>query len=460
MKTYLEYFFEISSIPRKPGEEGKIADYLVEFAIERGLKYYRDAINNVVIWKEASLGYEDRGVLALQSHVDMICEKTLESTHNFSKDPLDVYIDGDFVKARGTTLGADNGVGVAYMLSILDSKEIKAPKLECIFTVQEETTMNGARFIDETKLLSNRIISFDNFSENDMWVSSANSKEWELKCDIEYEKTKEDYITYELDLRDFLGGHSGLDIGDEDRVNPIKLAIELLKDKDIVINELKGGSKVNIIPREFNVIFSTKENIEDISEKITEINNKLKQGKVALKKVNFIEKCFSKETTKNVISFIAEFRNGALNRDAEENIILSANMGSVEMFENELIIKCSLRANDKILGEKLKKEIEKKMKENNITVKFFDEMLGYFPKNNSELVEKCARVYKDTFGKEIRKIKVQACLECGFFAEKIKDLEYVSIAPNIYNAHSPDEKFSISSADRMWDYIVNLLKEI
>jgi len=460
MKTYLEYFFEISSIPRKPGEEGKIADYLVEFAIERGLKYYRDAINNVVIWKEASLGYEDRGVLALQSHVDMICEKTLESTHNFSKDPLDVYIDGDFVKARGTTLGADNGVGVAYMLSILDSKEIKAPKLECIFTAQEETTMNGARFIDETKLLSNRIISFDNFSENDMWVSSANSKEWELKCDIEYEKTKEDYATYELDLRDFLGGHSGLDIGDEDRVNPIKLAIELLKNKDIVINELKGGSRVNIIPREFNVIFSTKENMEDMNLKVNEINKKLKQGKIILKKVNFIEKCFSKETIKSVISFISEFRNGALNRDAEENIILSANMGAVEMKKNELIIKCSLRANDKVLGEKLKEEIENNMMQNNITVKFFDEMLGYFPKNNSELVEKCARVYKDTFGKEIRKIKVQACLECGFFAEKIKDLEYVSIAPNIYNAHSPDEKFSISSADRMWDYIVNLLKKI
>lgn len=460
MKTYLDYFFEISSIPRKSGEEGKIADYLVEFAIERGLKYYRDDINNVVICKEASLGYEDRGFLALQSHVDMICEKTLESNHNFSKDPLDVYIDGDFVKARGTTLGADNGVGVAYMLSILDSKEIKVPKLECIFTVQEETTMNGARFIDETKLLSNRIISFDNFSESDMWVSSANSKEWELKCDIEYEKTKEDYITYELDLRDFLGGHSGLDIGDEDRVNPIKLAIELLKDKEILINELKGGSRVNIIPREFNIIFSTKENIEDISEKIKEINNKLKQGKITLKKVNFIEKCFSKETTKSIISFISNFRNGALNRDAEENIILSANMGTVEMFENELIIKCSLRANDKILGEKLKEEIENNMKKNNISIKFFDEMLGYFPKNNSELVEKCARVYNDTFGKEIRKIKVQACLECGFFAEKIKDLEYVSIAPNIYNAHSPDEKFSISSADRMWDYIVNLLKNI
>lgn len=228
MKTYLDYFFEISKIPRKSGEEKKIADYLVKFAKERELKYYRDEIDNVIIWKEASTGYENKGILALQSHTDMICEKILESVHDFSNDKLDIYIEDDFVKARGTTLGADNGVGVAYMLSILDSKEIKAPKLECIFTVQEETTMNGARFIDETKLLSNRMISFDNFSESDMWVSSANSKEWELKSNIEYDNISEENTTYKFELKDFMGGHSGLDIGDLDRVNPIKLAIELV----------------------------------------------------------------------------------------------------------------------------------------------------------------------------------------------------------------------------------------
>lgn len=460
MKTYLDYFFEISKIPRKSGEEEKIADYLVNFAKERCLNYYRDEINNVVIWKEASSGYENKDVLALQSHTDMICEKTLESTHDFLKDSLDVYVDGDFVKARGTTLGADNGVGVAYMLSILDDKEIKAPKLECIFTVQEETTMNGARFLDETKLLSSRIISFDNFSENDMWMSSANSKEWELKCNVAYENIGEENTTYELDLKGFPGGHSGLDIGDVERVNPIKLAIDLLKDKEIFINELKGGSRVNIIPREFNIVFSTNENIEDVQNKIAEINNRLKQGKITLNKVGFIEKCFSRETTKNIINFISIFRNGVLNRDYEGNIVLSGNMGAVEMTNDEVVIKCSLRANDKMLGENLKGEIEKNFAENNIKVEFFDEMLGYFPKNNSQLIEKCARIYRNTFGKNINKVKVQACLECGFFAEKIKNLEYVSIAPDIYNAHSPDEKFSISSADRMWKYILNVLKEI
>lgn len=135
-------------------------------------------------------------------------------------------------------------------------------------------------------------------------------------------------------------------------------------------------------------------------------------------------------------------------------------MGAVEITNDEVLIKCSLRANDRMLGERLKEEIENSMKQNNMAIKFFDEMLGYFPKNNGKLVDKCTKIYKETFGKEIRKVKVQACLECGFFAEKIKNLEYVSIAPNIYNADSPDEKFPISSADRMWEYIVNLLREV
>ena len=460
MKTYLDYFFEISKISRVPGKEEKIADYLVKFAKERGLKYYRDDINNVVIWKDASVGYEDKKVLSLQSHVDMICEKTLDSKHDFINDPLDVYIDGDFVKAKDTTLGADNGVGVAYMLAILDAKDIKAPKLQCIFTVQEETTMNGARFIDETKLLGNRIISFDNFSEDEMWVSSANSKEWELECNLEYQKLNNEYNTFELDLRGFMGGHSGLDIGDESRVNPIKLAIELIKDKNIMINEVGGGSRVNIIPREFNVVFSTKESVEDIKTKIIGISNNLVQGKITLEKIEFREQAFSKELTNNIINFISSFKNGALNKDNDGNIILSGNMGAVDLVEDKIIIKCSLRANEKELGENLKQEIENNMKKNGIKVKFFDEMLGYLPENNKELAEKCARIYKEVFGKEIKKIKVQACLECGFFAEKIKDLEYISIAPNIYNAHSPDEKFSISSADRMWKYILSILQEI
>lgn len=459
MKTYLDFFYEISKIPRMSGREEKIAEYLVKFAKDRGLKYYRDSINNVIIWKDASLGYEDKKILGLQSHTDMICEKTPDKQHDFLVDSLDVQTDGDFIKADRTTLGADNGIGVAYMLQILDSKELEAPKLECIFTVQEETTMDGARLIDENKLLSNQVISFDNFSENEMWISSANSKEWLLNCDIKYENLSENYNTYELNLSGFPGGHSGLDIGDIVRVNPIKLGVEVIRGRDIFINEINGGSKVNIIPRECKIIFSTKEEVSNIELKVEELNNKLEKGNIKFQKIEFQKRAFSKELSNNIVEFIYNYKNGAINRDLYNNVILSSNLGVIKTSNKEVEIICSVRTNEKILGEKLKEEVDNNIIDNNIIVKKYEEIVGYFPKDDSHLREKCRRIYKEMFGREIKEIKVQACLECGYFDEKIKDFEYVAIGANIYNAHSPDEKFSISSANRMWEYIVNILKD-
>jgi len=458
MKSYLEFFKEISKIPRKSGNEEKIANYLVEFANSRGLKYYRDEINNVIIYKDASMGYEDKETIALQSHTDMICEKTPESSHNFLTDSLDLYIDGDFVKARGTSLGADNGVGVSYMLSILDSDEIKTPKLECIFTVQEETTMAGAEFIDGAKISSNKVISFDNFSEDEMWISSATSNEWILKIDSEYIEITDDYTTYDLSFDNFKGGHSGFDIGDKNRINPIKLGIELLKDFNIYINEIKGGSRVNIIPRDFRIVFSTKDDVSDLNKKIEELNKDILFGDIKLKKIEFNKKCFSKESALKIINFVKGYRNGALKKDKYGNVVLSSNMGTINVVGDEILIICSLRTNDLALGQELKLEIDNSINKNAIEVKKYEEFIGYFAKEECELISKCSRIYKEMFNKEINKIKVQACLECGAFDSKISNLEYVSIGPNIYNAHSPDEKFSISSADKMFKYILNILE--
>ena len=171
-EKFFKFFKEISDIPRKSSNERKIADYLVEFAKYRKLKFYRDNLNNVIIWKSASKGYEEKPVLGIQNHTDMICEKDEGIKHDFTKDKLKLYIDGDFVKAKGTTLGADNGVGVAYALAILDSDDIVSPEIECIFTVQEETTMDGSRQLDISKVKSKRIISFDSFYEDIMVINS------------------------------------------------------------------------------------------------------------------------------------------------------------------------------------------------------------------------------------------------------------------------------------------------
>jgi dipeptidase D len=158
-EKFYKFFKDISDIPRSPGNENKIAEYLVNFAMKRNLKYYIDDIYNVIIWKQASIDYENKPVLGLQNHTDMVCQKTEDSNHNFYTDPIELIIDGDYVRANNTTLGADNGVGIAYVLSVLDSDEILSPELECIFTVQEETSMNGSKYIDVSKIKSRRIIS-------------------------------------------------------------------------------------------------------------------------------------------------------------------------------------------------------------------------------------------------------------------------------------------------------------
>ena len=181
LKTgFLKYFYEISKIPRKSGNEEKIAKYLIEFAKERNLKYYTDSKFNVVIWKDASIGYEDKEILGFQCHTDMVCEKIDGSTHDFLKDSIKLKVEDGYIKTYDTTLGADNGIGVSYILEILDSN-LKTPKLECIFTTQEETTMEGVRFLDGNILKSRRIISFDNFLDKEILISSATAKRWVSK---------------------------------------------------------------------------------------------------------------------------------------------------------------------------------------------------------------------------------------------------------------------------------------
>ena len=223
----MKYFEEISKIPRKSGEEDKIVEYLKNFAIERNLEYYTDNYRNIIIKKNATPGKENNKPIALQAHTDMICEKTPESKHDFSKDGLDLYVEDDFIKAKGTTLGADNGIGVAIILAVLDCEKIKAPKLECIFTSEEETTMLGAINLDLDNIESNRIISLDNGKEGKILVSSAECNEWKGKVNFTREKTAKP--GFELVYDNFKGGHSGGNIGDETRGNPIKLAIEILK---------------------------------------------------------------------------------------------------------------------------------------------------------------------------------------------------------------------------------------
>lgn len=464
---FLRYFYEISKIPRKSGNEEKIAKYLIEFAKERNLKYYTDSKFNVVIWKDASIGYEDKEILGFQCHTDMVCEKVDGSNHDFLKDSLDLIIENGFLKAKDTTLGADNGIGVAYILEILDSN-LNTPALECIFTTQEETTMEGVRFLNGNILKSKRIISFDNFLDTEILISSATAKRWVSKIYMKRQEKDENLIYYKLDISGFKGGHSGIDIWDNKRGNPIKIVADSLNElESIRVVEIIGGSSENVIPRDIKVVFAIEESEKDILEKIESKFENLKKvyGNICiylreLEEEKEERRIYSKEDSKRLLEYIINYKNGPLEYDEEGNIILSANLGRIESFENYVLLKYSVRYNDKNIGEKLVSEIEEDMKKYNVICGESSYMLGYEEPKESKLLDMVEKAYIEVMGNIPKKKKSQACLECGYLGQKIENLEYIAIAPNIFDAHSPKERVEIVSANNVWKIVEKIIDKI
>lgn len=465
---FLKYFYEISKIPRKSGNEEKIAKYLIEFAKERNLKYYTDSKFNVVIWKDASIGYEDKEILGFQCHIDMVCEKVDGSSHDFLKDSLDLIIENGFLKAKDTTLGADNGIGVSYILEILDSN-LNTPKLECIFTSTEETTMEGVRFLDGNILKSKRIISFDNFLDKEILISSATAKRWVSKIYMNRQEKDENLIYYKLDISGFKGGHSGIDIWDKKRGNPIKIVADMLNGfESIRLVEISGGSSENVIPRDIKVVFAIEESERGLLEKIGNNLESLKKVygniEIYLKELEYKEKeevrIYSKEDTKRLLEYIVNYKNGPLEYDEEENIILSGNLGKIESFEDYVLLKYSARYNDKNIGEKLVSEIEENMEKYNVICEESSYMLGYEEPKESKLLDIVEKAYIEVMGNIPKKKKSQACLECGYLRQKIENLEYIAIAPNIFDAHSPKERVELASANKIWKIIEELIENI
>lgn len=465
---FLKYFYEISKIPRKSGNEEKIAKYLIEFAKERNLEYYTDSKFNVIIWKDASIGYENKEILGFQCHTDMVCEKVEGSSHDFLKDSLDLIIENGFLKAKDTTLGADNGIGVAYILEILDSN-LNTPALECIFTSTEETTMEGVRFLDGNILKSKRIISFDNFLDTEILVSSATAKRWVSKIYMKRQEKDENLIYYKLDISGFKGGHSGIDIWDKKRGNPIKIVADMLNElESISISEIKGGSSENVIPRDIKVVFAIEESERGILEKLESKFEILKKvyGNICIYLRELEDKgteerrIYSKEDTKRLLEYIVNYKNGPLEYDKEENVILSGNLGRIESFEDYVLLKYSVRYNDKNIGEKLVSEIEENMEKYNVICKESSYMLGYEEPKESKLLDIVEKAYIEVMGNIPKKKKSQACLECGYLGQKIQNLEYIAIAPNILDAHSPKERVEIASANKVWKIVKRVVENM
>lgn len=466
------YFEEIAKIPHGSGNTKKISDYLVSFAKEHDLEYYQDEINNVIIIKEATEGYEASDPVIIQGHMDMVCEKESTSAIDFEKDGLELYVDGEFVKAKETTLGGDDGIAVAYALALLESTEYAHPRLEVVITVDEETGMDGAYGIDLSMLKGKKMLNIDSDEEGVFLTNCAGGTA--VKATIPVKRNTEEGVVLNVKVDGLFGGHSGGEIHKERGNASIlmgRVLNNLAKEVPFGIISLAGGLKDNAIPRECNAsILVPEECVVRAVEIITETSEILKKEffssdagvqVTSVNEGNGSADILDFVSLNKVLCYLRMVPNGVQNMSqAIPGLVeTSLNLGIMELkedvFMTETSIRSSVRTRKEDVRDKLINIIE--------IVGGEAEVTGDYPaweyKAESRLRDEIAEAYKSVYGTEPKFDAIHAGLECGILSEKIEGLDCVSFGPVNYDIHTPQERLNIASTKRVWDFLVEYLKQ-
>ena len=472
------YFAEISKIPRASKKEKEISDWLVKFAKERKLKVIQDEHYNVIIKKKATEGYEDFSPLILQGHMDMVWEKNKDTEFDFSTQGIELVIDGDFLKANGTTLGADNGIAVAYALAILDSDDIKHPALEVVITTDEEDGMSGVVNLDFDEFDGKTLINLDTEEYGEVYVSSAGGTRTETKFIFETKKIGNGYTPISIEVKGLSGGHSGAEIH-KNLGNSIKILSEVLyhlsKRYEMSLIHIDGGGKVNAIPREAVAEIAVKLDGDSIDElkKLAGLafENILKDFKVSDKSpILAIEKIEEKNLgislgdTLNIINFLHEVPNGVLemSKHIEGLVETSINIGfiSTEIVDGNVKIRIKSLARSMANNplNKLVEEVTDLTRKHDANIKIAASNPSWEYKEDSKIRELIAKSFKEITGNEPVIKAIHAGLECGVFTQNIKGADVVSIGPNIYGAHTPEERMDIKSVGETWEWLLKILE--
>jgi len=472
------YFAEISKIPRASKKEKEISDWLVKFAKERKLKVIQDEHYNVIIKKKATEGYEDFSPLILQGHMDMVWEKNKDTEFDFSTQGIELVIDGDFLKANGTTLGADNGIAIAYALAILDSDDIKHPALEVVITTDEEDGMSGVANLDFDEFDGKTLINLDTEEYGEVYVSSAGGTRTETKFIFETKKIGNGYTPISIEVKGLSGGHSGAEIH-KNLGNSIKILSEVLyhlsKRYEMSLMHIDGGGKVNAIPREAVAEIAVKLDGDSIEElkKLAGLafENILKDFKVSDKSpILAIEKIEEKNLgislgdTLNIINFLHEVPNGVLemSKHIEGLVETSINIGfiSTEIVDGNVKIRIKSLARSMANNplNKLVEEVTDLTRKHDANIKIAASNPSWEYKEDSKIRELIAKSFKEITGNEPVIKAIHAGLECGVFTQNIKGADVVSIGPNIYGAHTPEERMDIKSVGETWEWLLKILE--
>ena len=467
------YFEELTKIPHGSGNTKELSDYCVRFAEERRLFCRQDDLNNVIIVKEATEGYEKSPAVMLQGHLDMVCEKEGDTEHDFLTEPLKLSVEGDFISAKGTTLGGDDGIAIAYCLALLEAEDIPHPRLECVFTTEEEVGMEGASAIDLSGLKSQYLLNLDSEEEGIFLASCAGGVRYDLKLPVEYASARGEEI--ELWVGGLLGGHSGTEIH-KGRGNASillgRILHELSLQFEFALTALEGGQKDNAITREAKArLFVQKEDVEGFLKGAAGLEEELKSEYATSDPGLFVRgkamgqregQALTVVSQEKAIFLLMNVPYGvqAMSMDIPGLVQTSVNLGVMkldkEAFSLRLSIRSSLKASKKAMRHKLEYLIEFLGGEYSFT--------GDYPeweyKKESSLRELLVRVYGKMFGKEARVEAIHAGLECGILGAKMPGLDCVSLGPDIYDIHTPKERLSIFSTSRMWEFLKQVLKEM
>lgn len=470
-REVFEYFEQVCSIPRASYQEDKISDYCVEFAKSHGLTYYQDDLKNVIIIKEASPGYENEPAVMLQGHLDMVCEKESGCAIDFASDGLELMVEGDDITANGTTLGGDDGIAIAYCLAILASDTIQHPRLEVVFTASEEVGMDGASGIDVSMLESRQLINLDSEEEGILLAGCAGGAS--VACKLAVQRMPAVGTALQITVTGLLGGHSGTEI-DKGRANANtlmgRLMITLSKTVKYKLAAYDGGSKDNAIPRECRIVICV---APEAVDSVRQVIDKLQQDISAEYAVTDPDIRFVVDTdtgrplsmldetsTRRVITFVNSLPNGIrrMSADVEGLVETSLNLGVLKLDGSVLQLRYAVRSSVESAKDALIDKLTYVTEGLDGTVELSGDYPAWEYKRDSALRDKMVAIYERMYGKKPVIEAIHAGLECGLLAGKLPGLDCISMGPDMQSVHTTEEKLSISSTKRVWEYLLEVLK--
>ena len=467
------HFADLNSVPRPSKKEEKVIKFIKDFGASLHLETIEDICGNVVIKKPATPGYENRKKVVLQSHLDMVCQKNNDVDFDFETQGIQMTYEGDWVHALGTTLGADNGIGVAAIMSVLSSKDIEHPAIEALFTIDEETGLTGAFELSKDILSGDILLNLDTEEDDEIDIGCAGGIDVTAKANYEEKEINKNSKTYRINLSGLHGGHSGMEIH-KGLGNSNKLLNRFLYDFlkfNIQLISFDGGGLRNAIPREASAIFSISSEFESkLQEQFNHLYSEIKSEfssidsnlNIQLSQIDHVEKGLSVEDSKKFISSLQAAPNGVfrMSPDIEGLVEASNNIARVKLEKGKAEIQCLTRSSVESSKMWVATSLEAALQLGGMKVELTGSYPGWKPNPSSEILKLAESIYEKKYGE---KPSVQAChagLECGIIGEKYPSMDMISFGPTIKGAHSPKERVSISSVQKFWDFLLEILKNI